>query len=626
MQQVLPPAACRPEAALPSACNPMCPNRRRPHGRLASLPTPMPARVWPWLLLLLAALLLAALLLASPPARAQPQPQPQLQPQAADSPPPAVVAALPAPAASGSLSAGPPAGAALRLNQRHIVDFRAALRGRSPAERAAQAQLLLQQALDRGGPGRVAVWQQGSDLGLQVDGRLVFHLVAEDLALDQPGEPVPAAAEVVRNRLQAAVAEAHEARNPRRLAAGLGWSLLATALAWAAWHLVWWLRRRLHSQAAARLAAWGQAQGDQGLARSTAVHAMAAAQRGLTLLAVLLLLLVADLWFTFVLGQFAYTRPWAERSTQWLLGLLQQFALGVAGAVPGLLTAALVFVIARQLVRTLGNVLRRVERGSVVLPWLDRDTAGPTRRVGQFIIWLFALALAYPFLPGASSEAFKGVSVLVGLMLSMGASSVVGQVIAGMSLMYSRVLRSGEYVRIGDTEGTVAGVGMFATRLHTGMGEELSLPNAWVFGQPVRNFSRLVPDGQYVLHTAVTIGYATPWRQVHAMLLEAARRTPGVANAPAPFVVQTALSDFYVEYRLCVQGNHSAPQRRADAMSQLLANVQDVFNENAVQIMSPHYMADPPEAQVVRPEAWAPVLAPRAAASSAGAGAGGQRT
>jgi small-conductance mechanosensitive channel len=144
------------------------------------------------------------------------------------------------------------------------------------------------------------------------------------------------------------------------------------------------------------------------------------------------------------------------------------------------------------------------------------------------------------------------------------------------------------------------------------MGVEVSLPNSVVFGQPVHNFSRQVQDGQFMLHTAVTIGYATPWRQVHAMLLEAARRAPGVADEPAPFVVQTALSDFYVEYRLCAQSNRSAPRRRAEAMSQLHGHVQDVFNENGVQIMSPHYRSDPATPQVVPPGAWEPDLAPAA--------------
>ncbi len=548
-----------------------------------------PIRRWlPWLASLLA---LLASLLVTPPAAAQPAAQ----------------AAPPALAASAAATEGV---ASLQLNQRHIVDFRTSMLGRSPDERAALARAVLAHVLAQEGPGQVAVWVQDTHVGLQVDGRVVFDLLPDDLALDLPGQPLPDTAEVVRARLQAAVAEVREARDLRRIAQGLGLSLLATALGWMALRLVWGLPRRVRARAAARLAQWEQASTNRSLARTYAHHAMSAAHGGLSLLTWLLVVLLADLWFTFVLGQFAYTRPWAERSTQWLLGLLQQFALGVAGAVPGLLSAALIFFIARQLAQALSHILQRVERGTVQVSWLDHDTAGPTRRVGIFVIWLFALAFAYPFLPGANSDAFKGVSVLAGLMLSLGGSSVVGQIIAGLSLMYARTMRSGEYVKIGETEGTVSSVGMFTTKVQTGLGEEVSLPNAWVFGQPVRNFSRLAPEGRFVLHTAVTIGYATPWRQVHAMLLEAARRAPDVADDPPPYVVQTALSDFYVEYRLCADSSRSAPRRRAEAMSQLHSCIQDVFNENGVQIMSPHYLADPPQAQVVPPGDWAPDLAP----------------
>lgn len=534
----------------------------------------------------------------------------------------AMLAALAMPASLAAQTASSPDGAAsapdlptaypLRLNQRHIVDFRGAMLGRTAAERAAQARVLLRRALDKGSPGQVALWLQDGTVGLQVDGRIIFYLLTEDVELDQPGVPLATAAEVVRARLQAAIAEVREATDLRRIGVGVGLSLLATALAWGALHLVWRLPRRLRAGAAARLARWEQDSDNRSLARTYTHHALGAAQGGMRLLTWLLVLLVADLWFTFVLGQFAYTRPWAERSTQWLLGLLQQFALAVAGAVPGLLSAALIFFIARQMTQAVASVLRRVERGQVVLTWLDADTADPTRRVANVVIWLFALAFAYPFLPGADSDAFKGVSVLAGLMLSLGASSVVGQIIAGLSLMYAHTMRSGEYVKIGEIEGTVSNVGMFATRVQTGLGEEVSLPNAWVFGQPVRNFSRLAPEGRFVLHTAVTIGYATPWRQVHAMLLEAARRAPDVATDPPPYVVQTALSDFYVEYRLCAQSSRNAPRRRAEAMSQLHSCIQDVFNENGVQIMSPHYLADPPTAQVVPPGQWAPDLAPTA--------------
>jgi small-conductance mechanosensitive channel len=329
-------------------------------------------------------------------------------------------------------------------------------------------------------------------------------------------------------------------------------------------------------------------------------------------------LVVLNVWVTFVLRQFAFTREWGERATEWMVGVVEQFAIAAAEAVPGLLMAILIFLLARLATRANGALMQRIERGEVQVTWLDTDTAGPTRRIGNFIIWLFALALAYPFLPGSNSDAFKGVSVLAGLMLSIGASSVVGQVMSGLALMYSRSLRVGEYVRIGDIEGTVTVVGLFAIKVHTGMGEEVSVPNSVAVGGAVHNYSRLA-QGQFILHTAVTIGYSTPWRHVHTMLLEAARRTPGVAQEPAPYVVQTALSDFYVEYRLCAQSSALAPARRAEALSELHGHVQDVFNENGVQIMSPHYMAEPAQPQVVAPAHWAPPLAPAATPQRDGA-------
>ncbi|WP_374673909.1 mechanosensitive ion channel family protein [Ideonella sp.] len=206
--------------------------------------------------------------------------------------------------------------------------------------------------------------------------------------------------------------------------------------------------------------------------------------------------------------------------------------------------------------------------------------------------------MAYPYLPGAQTEAFKGVTVLAGLMVTLGASNLVGQAAAGMILTYTRVLRRGEYVRIAEHEGTVMEVGVFATRMRTGLGEELTLPNALILAHVTRNCSRAVRGEGYVLDTTVTIGYDTPWRQVHALLVEAARRTPGVLVDPAPQVFQTALTDFYPEYRLVCQAVPREPRPRAEVLAMLHAHIQDVFAEAGVQIMSPHYLGDPAQAKV----------------------------
>ena len=491
------------------------------------------------------------------------------------------------------------------LNNRRIITFSGALLGDSPAERASLGRAALEAALAAGGPAHVTRTLLGDSTRFELDGNTLFFLTVDDLPGPRPALQLDAASQEVLLRLKTALQESQEMSDPKKLALGAAYAGVASLAVLVLGRLIFMLRGKALARLGTQLAAWREAHQGKDLVSSYSEHARTAAHLASNALAWGLLLLLLDLWVTFVLRQFAYTRPWGERSSKWLLQVLEQFILSAAGAVPGLVTALLIFLLARLAARANTAFMTRVEQGEFHFQWIDADTAGPTRRLGNLAIWLFALAMAYPYLPGANSEAFKGVTVLAGLMLSLGASSVVGQAMSGLSLMYSKALRAGEYVKIGDTEGTVKAVGMFATKIHTGMGEEVSLPNAVIFGQPVRNLSRLVQqDGQFMLYTAVTIGYATPWRQVQAMLLEAATRTPGVAREPAPFVVQTALSDFYVEYRLCAQGTKDAPRRRAEALNQLHGHIQDVFNEHGVQIMSPHYIADPPEAQVVPPGPW----------------------
>jgi small-conductance mechanosensitive channel len=246
----------------------------------------------------------------------------------------------------------------------------------------------------------------------------------------------------------------------------------------------------------------------------------------------------------------------------------------------------------------------RVESGRISIGTIDAFSAPMTRRIVTGVLWLFALAMAYPFLPGAQSAAFQGVSVLAGLIISIGASSVVGQAASGLILTYAHAFKPGEYVRIGDTEGTLSAIGMFSTRIETGLGELVVLPNNYVLANTTKNYSRAFPGTGFVMDTTVTIGYSTPWRQVHAMLKQAALRLPGIAKDPAPRIAQTELSDFYAAYRLICCAEPRQPHERAALLSALHASIQDVFNENGVQIMSPHYMTDPAQAQVVPKARW----------------------
>jgi small-conductance mechanosensitive channel len=320
------------------------------------------------------------------------------------------------------------------------------------------------------------------------------------------------------------------------------------------------------------------------------------------MLAWLLSLLLVYEWLTLVLGFFPYTRPWSERLLGRLLGALGRFGSGMLEAIPGLVFVVLIFFVTRFLVRVMRVFFEGVQAGRVEVGWVDEATARPTERLLTAIIWLFALVAAYPYLPGSGSEAFKGIGVFVGLMLSIGASGIVNQAVSGLMLMYTRALRPGEFVQIGETEGTVTAVGFLNTQIETLRHELISIPNAVIASSVTRNYSRLAREGGVRVATKVTIGYDTPWRQVQAMLLMAADRTASMAKDPPPKVLQTALQDFYVEYTLLV--TVPDPALKYATLSELNAHIQDVFNEHGVQIMSPNYEAYPAAPKLVPKEKW----------------------
>ena len=327
-------------------------------------------------------------------------------------------------------------------------------------------------------------------------------------------------------------------------------------------------------------------------------------RRLLRLAGFVLILLVTYEWLGFVLGRFPYTRVWSEHLNTFLVDTIVGILVAVAHAVPELGIAVVIFVIANGANRLQRGFFDGVQTGRIRVGWVDKDTAPATRRLGTLAIWLFAVVMAYPYIPGSSTDAFKGLSVLLGLMVSVGASGLIGQAASGLILLYTRMFRTGDYVRIGDAEGTVTGMGVFTTRVRTGMGDDLTIPNATVLGAVTRNFSQEGPRPGFMLEANVTIGYDVPWRQVRGMLLDAARATPDVSPSVAPRVLVTALSDFYVAYRLVCYAEPGGAQQRADVISALNGAILDAFNEHGVQIMSPHYFGDPHDPKVVPKDKW----------------------
>lgn len=297
---------------------------------------------------------------------------------------------------------------------------------------------------------------------------------------------------------------------------------------------------------------------------------------------------------------FPQTRGWSRRLSESLFSVMQEILSGIFDALPDIGALILIFYLTHLFNKMLNVFFSRVETGYIKINGLHRETIGATRRLTNFLIWLFSFTLAYPYLPGAHSDAFKGVSVFFGLMVTFGSAGVMNHAMSGLVIIYSRALRIGEWVKIGDIEGAVTEINALSTKIMTREAHEVTLPNAVVVGGKVTNLSRLSGGNGLPLQTTVTIGYDTPWRQVHAMLKVAAQRTMGVNHVVAPKVRQLALLDWYVEYELLV--NIIPGEKLIDIRSKLNAMIQDVFNEFGVQIMSPNFVYQPDSPVIVTQE------------------------
>ena len=490
--------------------------------------------------------------------------------------------------------------ATLTFWNRPIVTLYAEISGLTPAERVQRIGKRIDDVIAEGRGQAVSAvpGALGNLTGywVQIDGMQVIGLLPEDTD-SSVGQTFEELVGKTVGNLQAALDARREQQKLPELLKGAGLSLLATIL----FAVVVWLIARFHRSVLRK---------ERLLARldiKVAGVALGPFFRGVERAAIKLttfgLAVIATyVWLTFVFNEFPYTRPWGQGLANYLIDLLKTLAGGALGAVPGLFTVLVIFVLTRMVVRAVNSFFRAVEYEILSVHWMAPDTAKASRRLTVVLIWIFALTVAYPYIPGSDSDAFKGISVFVGLMVSLGSAGLVNQVMSGLVVAYSRALRAGEYVKVGDTEGTVREVGMLSTKVVTPKNEAVTVPNAVLVGSAITNYSRLADENGAIVGTNVTIGYDTPWRQVHAMLELAAARTPGVRKEPKPFVLQRALSDFYPEYQLVVHLDRA--DERIRVLSDLHANIQDVFNEYGVQIMSPNFVAQPAEKIWVPKEQW----------------------
>jgi len=507
----------------------------------------------------------------------------------------------PAPVVEGASAEPSELAATLSFANRPIVTLRARVLGRDPADRVASATRVLDELIADGYSGPVESRPFTGGRIISVASRGIVALTAFDVD-NLAGETVEGVTAQAIVRLQQALAEADEARTPQRLLVATGLAFLGLAVG----SLLLWALVRAHRRFAGRLVEVAEEKLAQtGLTDVVSLRASRVLefQRGLLrAVTVGAGMVVVYSTFTFVLRRFPYTRPWGESMRGFLFTTVEDLALGVVNAIPGLFTVALIVLITRFILRLLGIWFNAVEAGRTRVQWLYPETAQTTRRLVTALMWLFTIVVAYPYLPGSQTDAFKGVSVFLGLMLTFGSSGLVNQIMSGFMVTYSRAVRVGDYVRIGDVEGTVLHLGILSTKLKTFRGEEATIPNSVVVSQTTTDYSRFAEVNETFTPTSVTIGYDTPWRQIHAMLLLAAERTPGVRVEPKPYVLQEALQDFYVKYTLFVCLD--AQDQRYFTLNILHAQIQDLFNEYGVQIMSPNYLADPASPKLVAKKDW----------------------
>jgi small-conductance mechanosensitive channel len=326
--------------------------------------------------------------------------------------------------------------------------------------------------------------------------------------------------------------------------------------------------------------------------------------KGSRVMQILLVLLAIYITISVIFSIFNQTKSWTGTLFQWILNPVRNAGTNMISFLPELFTILVIFLIFKYVIRGMQYFVDQIDKGEINIQGFHADWAHPTFRIVKILLYAFMFVLIFPYLPGSDSPAFRGVSVFIGILISLGSSSAVANIIAGMVITYMRPFRIGDRVKIGEITGDVVEKTFLVTRLKTMKNEDVTVPNSTVLlGSTINYSAHTVPgkDG-LIIHTTVTIGYDAPWKDVHAALIEAATRCDMILKNPAPFVLQTSLDDFYVSYQ--INGYTREANRMSEVYSQLHAHIQDCFNEHGIEIMSPHYRAERDGNEITIPKTY----------------------
>jgi small-conductance mechanosensitive channel len=299
------------------------------------------------------------------------------------------------------------------------------------------------------------------------------------------------------------------------------------------------------------------------------------------------ILAIFETYLNITLGFFSFTREVSLGLTRWTLSQLNSLARTALDYLPNLVVIAVVLLIIYWLIRMMRVIFSEIAKGAVKIRGFYPDWAEPTEKLLRALVLAFTLIVIFPYLPGVKSPAFQGISIFLGVLLSLGSSSAVANAVAGVILTYMRSYLVGDWVEIGGTKGEVIEKTLLVTRVLTPKDEVITIPNSTVMSGAVTNYSVEARKSGVIFHTTVSIGYDAPWRVVHRLLISAALETEHIKSEPAPFVLQSALNDFYVSYEL--NAYTDCPREVLNIYSNLHRKIQDKFNEEGVEICSPHF-------------------------------------
>ena len=435
---------------------------------------------------------------------------------------------------------------------------------------------------------------------IEANGRMLVVIANADAALEAVTRPTLVRALIPR--IDGAIAQYRKSRTEEALKLGLEWAVVYFTAFLLLLCLFRWGYRHLEGLAERKCKRRIEEIRARSLPVVEAERLWGGLRNAIRLLRMVLLLLAIMVFANLLLGLFPWTKPFSKHVFDLALNPLRTIVLGAVRSIPDLAFLIVLFLAFRFLIKAVRMFFKAIENGTVPLPGFDSDWAGPTYRLVRLLIIAFGLVVAYPYLPGSSSEAFKGVSLFIGVVFSLGSSGLISNILAGYSLIYRRAYKTGDRIRIGETIGDVVHIRLQVTHLRSLKNEEVIIPNSEVINSNVINYTSLAKKHGLILHTTVGIGYETPWRQVEAMLLLAAERTPGLLREPPPFILHSSLGDFCVTYELNVYCDR--PGEQLFLTTALHRNILDVFNEYGVQIMTPAYEGDPLEPKVVPKDKW----------------------